>query len=151
MENPELGNQIFLPMYYMVWLTILVFLLSTCVRLKEIYINKAEWAINGEEHRHPPFDKGSTLLKNLQRNLANLFEFPILFYVVCICIYITGNVDDHFVSLAYWFFYVRVLHSVYHICLNQLIVNGGFPVRAVLWLPATAILVYMWVRFISIL
>ena len=51
MENPELGNQIFLPMYYMVWLTILVFLLSTCVRLKEIYINKIEWAIDGEQHR----------------------------------------------------------------------------------------------------
>ena len=84
-------------------------------------------------------------------SFSNLFEFPILFYVVCICIYITGNVDDHFVSLAYWFFYVRVLHSVYHICFNQLIVNGGFPLRALLWLPATAILVYMWIRFISVL
>ena len=68
-------HEIFIPMYYLMWLTIIVFLISTTLRLKEIYLNKFfnQKQINGEEHRHPPFDTGSRLLKNAQRNLANLF------------------------------------------------------------------------------
>ena len=143
-----MNTEIFLPMFYLMLLTVVVFLFSTSIRLKEIYLSKS---VVGEEHRHPPFDQGSRILKNAQRNLANLFEFPILFYAMCICIYITGNVDDYFVTLAYWFFYLRVVHSIYHIFLNQLIVNGGYPVRSFIWIPATATLVWMWVRFISVI
>ena len=141
-------KEIFLPMFYLMLLTVVVFLFSTSIRLKEIYLNKS---VVGEEHRHPLFDQGTRILKNAQRNLANLFEFPILFYAVCICIYVTGNVDDYFVTLAYWFFYLRFVHSIYHIFLNQLIVNGGYPVRSFIWIPATATLVWMWVRFISVI
>jgi hypothetical protein len=141
-----MNTEIFLPMIGMMILSVSVFLFSTSIRLKEIYFNRS---VEGEQHRHPPFDKGSIILRNAQRNLANLFEFPILFYVVCICIYITNNVDAYFVTLAYWFFYLRVIHSVYHVFFNHLIINGGFPLRALIWIPATATMVWMWVRFIS--
>ena len=141
-----MNTEIFLPMFGMMILSVSVFLFSTSIRLKEIYFNRS---VEGEQHRHPPFDKGSIILRNAQRNLANLFEFPILFYVVCICIYITNNVDAYFVTLAYWFFYLRVIHSVYHVFFNHLIIKGGFPLRALIWIPATATMVWMWVRFIS--
>ena len=141
-----MNTEIFLPMFGMMILSVSVFLFSTSIRLKEIYFNRS---VEGEQHRHPPFDKGSIILRNAQRNLVNLFEFPILFYVVCICIYITNNVDANFVTLAYWFFYLRVIHSVYHVFFNHLIINGGFPLRALIWIPATATMVWMWVRFIS--
>ena len=138
-------SEIFVPMYYLMLLTVIVLLLSITVRLKEIYVNKT---VVGEAHRHPPFDEGTRLLKNLQRNLTNLFEFPILFYVVCISIFVAGKVDDYFITLAYWYFYFRVAHSIYHIFFNQLIIKGGFPIRPLLWIPSTAIIVWMWVRFI---
>lgn len=141
-----MNTEIFLPMFGMMILSVSVFLFSTSIRLKEIYVNRS---VEGEQHRHPPFDKGSIILRNAQRNLANLFEFPILFYVVCICIYITNNVDAYFVTLAYWFFYLRLIHSVYHVFFNHLIINGGFPLRALIWIPATATMVWMWVRFIG--
>lgn len=141
-----MNTEIFLPMFGMMILSVSVFLFSTSIRLKEIYVNRS---VEGEQHRHPPFDKGSIILRNAQRNLANLFEFPILFYVVCICIYITNNVDAYFVTLAYWFFYLRVIHSVYHVFFNHLIINGGFPLRALIWIPATATMVWMWIRFIG--
>ena len=142
--NPE----IILPMFYLMLQTVAVLLFLASIRLKEIYFNKS---VAGEENRHPPFDHGSRILKNAQSNLANLFEFPILFYAVCICIYMTGNVDEYFITLAYWFFYLRVIHSIYHIFFNQLIFKGVFPVRSFIWIPATATLVWMWVRFISII
>ena len=143
-----MNTEIILPMYYLMLLTVCVFLFSTSIRLKEILLNKN---VSGEEHRHPPFDQGSRILKNAQRNLTNLFEFPVLFYVVCICIYMTGNVDEYFLTLAYGFFYLRVIHSIYHIFFNQLIVNGSLPIRTFIWVPATATLVWMWVRFIFVL
>ena len=85
-------------MFYLMFQTVAVLLFSISIRLKEIYLNKS---VAGEEHRHPPFDQGSRILKNAQRNLANLFEFPFLFYAVCICIYMTGNVDEYLITLAY--------------------------------------------------
>ena len=143
-----MNTEIILPMYYLMLLTVAVFLFSTSIRLKEIFLNKT---VKGEEHRHPPFEKGSRILRNAQRNLANLFEFPILFYVVCICLYMTDKVDEYFITLAYYFFYLRVIHSIYHIFFNQLIVNDSLPIRTFIWLPATVTLVWMWVRFISVL
>ena len=143
-----MSSEIFLPVFYMVCLTFVVLLLSITLRLKEIYLNGT---VAGEEQRHPPFNEGSTLLKNTQRNLSNLLEFPILFYVVCICIYVVGKVDDNFITLAYWFFYLRVIHSVYHIFFNQLVFKGGFPLRALIWIPAAAVMVWMWLRLISLI
>ena len=142
-----MNSEIILPMFYLMLQTVAVLLFLASIRLKEIYFNKS---VAGEENRHPPFDQGSRILKNAQRNLANLFEFPILFYAVCICIYMTGNVDEYFITLAYWFFYLRVIHSIYHIFFNQLIFDGVFPVRSFICIPATATLVWMWIRFISV-
>ena len=31
---------------------------------------------------------------------------------------------------------------------NQLIINEGFPLRSLLWIPSTATMFWMWVRFI---
>ena len=65
--------------------------------------------------------------------------------------FITNKVDDYFITLAYWFFYLRLIHSIYHIFFNNLIIKGGYPVRSFIWVPATAIVVWMWIRFITIL
>ena len=138
-------SEIFVTMYYLMLLTVIVLLLSITVRLKEIYVNKT---VVGEVHRHPPLMKKRCYLKTCKGNLTNLFEFPILFYVVCISVFVAGKVDDYFITLAYWYFYFRVAHSIYHIFFNQLIIKGGFPIRSLLWIPSTAIIVWMWVRFI---
>lgn len=61
-------TEIFLPMFYILLLTLAVFLLSTSIKLKEIYINNETTSVTGEEHRQPPFDQGSVTLKNVQRN-----------------------------------------------------------------------------------
>ena len=60
-----MNTGIILPMFYLMLLTAGVFLFSTSIRLKEIFLNKT---VPGEEHRHPPFDQGSIILKNSQRN-----------------------------------------------------------------------------------
>ena len=102
--------------FYLVLLTTVVFLFATSLRLKEIYLDKVlnKEGVDGEEFRHPPFETGSITLKNTQRNLSNLLEFPILFYVICIYWIKTKNYYTKFISMpgsaiiaaigAFWFF-----------------------------------------------
>ena len=143
-----MNTEIFLPIFYMLCLTTAVFLFSTLIRIKEIYLNDSKNAVSGSEHKHPPFQQGSDILKNSQRNLANLFEFPIFFYIACIIIVITDKVDEDFITLAYWFFYLRLIHSIYHIFLNQLIFKIGFPLRSLIWAPSTIVILLMWIKLI---
>jgi len=51
-------------------------------------------------------------------NLKNLFELPILFYGLCLFLYVSGSVDTTYVIAAWLFFSFRVLHSIVHCTSN---------------------------------
>jgi len=139
--------EIFSSVYNMFCLTTAVFLLVTLLRLKSIYIDKVS---PGEDYRHPTFPQGNIILLNAQRNLINLFEFPIFFYATIVIIIATNNIDQTFVDLACYFFYFRLAHSIYHIFGNH-IIFGGFPLRAPLFLGAFLINAYMIIRLCGML
>ena len=142
-----MNAEIFIPMYYMVLLTASVFLLSTLIRFKNVLVDKSH---NGSELMIIPLPASAAqITKQADRNLINLFEFPILFYAICVVLYVTGKVDAYFVLLAYWFVGLRVAHSLYHIFINGFI--GDMPLRALLWLPSWLIVIWMWVRFASLI
>jgi len=139
--------EIFSPVFNMFCLTTAVFLLVTLLRLKSIYIDKVS---PGEDYRHQTFPQGNRILLNAQRNLINLFEFPIFFYATIAIIIATNNIDQTFVDLACYFFYFRLAHSIYHIFGNHIIL-GGFPLRAPLFLGAFLINAYMIIRLCGML
>ena len=104
-----MNAEIFIPMYYMVLLTASVFLLSTLIRFKNVLVDKSH---TGSELMKIPLPASAAqITKQADRNLINLFEFPILFYAICVVLYVTGKVDAYFVLLAYWFVGLRVAHS----------------------------------------
>ena len=142
-----MNAEIFIPMYYMVLLTASVFLLSTLIRFKNVLVDKSH---TGSELMKIPLPASAAqITKQADRNLINLFEFPILFYAICVVLYVTGKVDAYFVVLAYWFVGLRVAHSLYHIFITGFI--GDMPLRALLWLPSWLIVIWMWVRFASLI
>ena len=142
-----MNAEIFIPMYYMVLLTASVFLLSTLIRFKNVLIDKSH---TGSELMKIPLPASAAqITKQADRNLINLFEFPILFYAICVVLYVSGKVDAFFILLAYWFVGLRVVHSLYHIFINGFI--GDMPIRALLWLPSWLIVIWMWVRFASLI
>ena len=143
--SPEL---IFEPVINMLWLSLAVFAFGTTLRLKSIIIDKKS---KEDDFKIPTFDNGGETIQNSQRNLTNLFEFPIFFYAVCIMIYVTGNVDGYFVLLATWFFWLRVAHTVTHIFYNKVIPGIAIPVRTLFWLPSTIILGWMAYRACSMM
>ena len=142
-----MNTEIFIPMFYLVLLTFTVSLIGTIVRFKNVLIDKDH---SGSEMMKFSLPSSATeITKQADRNLTNLFEFPILFYAISIVLYVTGKVDSYFVLLAYWFVGLRVAHSVYHIFINGFI--GDTPLRALFWLPSLLILIWMWVRFILLI
>jgi len=55
---------------------------------------------------------------NPSDNFKNLFEVPVLFYALCLYLFVTSQVDATFVVAAWIFFAFRVLHSAVHCTVN---------------------------------
>ena len=56
-------------------------------------------------------------------NFKNLFELPILFYALCLYVFVSGNSDVIYVVAAWSFFALRTMHSVVHCTKNIVIVR----------------------------
>ena len=52
-------------------------------------------------------------------NFKNLFEAPVLFYVVCLCAAMLNSVDAMMLNCAWGFVLLRVIHSVIHCTYNR--------------------------------
>ena len=51
----------------------------------------------------------------------NLLELPILFYVVCLLLYITDGTSRMTVSTAWIYVGLRVVHSIIHLSYNRVV------------------------------
>ena len=82
-------------------------------------------------------------LKNVSAadNFSNLLEIPVLFYVLCILIFVTSQISIFFLSAAWAFVALRVLHSIVHITYNRV------THRWVLYMLSTILLFAMWAVF----
>ena len=45
-------------------------------------------------------------------NFKNLFELPVLFYVICLYLYVTGSADTAYLLAAWAFVALRAVHSL---------------------------------------
>jgi hypothetical protein len=73
------------------------------------------------------------------RNFMNLLEAPVLFYVLCLCLYVTGHVTTVTLSLAWAYVGLRCVHSAIHLAYNRILYRFGAyaascVVLAVMWL-----------------
>jgi len=74
-------------------------------------------------------------------NFANLFELPLLFYVLCLALYVTGNVTMPQLVLAWIFVGLRIAHSTIHCTYNRVMHRFQVFVLGMLCLLA------MWLLF----
>ena len=79
------------------------------------------------------------------RNFMNLLELPVLFYVACLTLYVTGKVEAWGVALAWAFVALRVAHSLVHLTYNNVIH------RMRIFALGVAALIALWVRIVFLL
>lgn len=77
----------------------------------------------------------------------NLFEMPVVFVVACIMIYVTGVTDMFYLSAAWLYVILRLLHSVIHVTYNR--VYHRFLAFVASFIPLAAIVLRLaWQLFI---
>ncbi|MEX0619670.1 MAG: MAPEG family protein [Pseudohongiellaceae bacterium] len=87
----------------------------------------------GESHRVPYH------VSLANRNFMNLLEVPVLFYVVCIILYVSQGVTSLLFVLAWAYVACRVFHSLVHLTYNRVIHRLG------LFAASNLVLLALWV------
>lgn len=131
-------HDILLPCAAMVALTGLVW-------LRAVYERVAESRARGIAPQSLASSRDTArLLKNTQAldNFTNLFEFPVLFYVLCLALAVTGMGTADFVAAAWGFVALRVVHSLIHLTYNRVLH------RFAAWMLGAAWLFAMWGAFV---
>lgn len=128
------------PSFTLFILTVLVLLKSFWVRTRALQ-NKE---IKMSYFRHFLGDAPEKVQVH-SRNFINLFELPVLFYVITLYIYQMGKVDPLFVNLGWAFVISRYLHSFFHLFYN----NVNFRLAA--YTVGVVTLSWMWIRFFILL
>ena len=105
------------PMVAMMLLTALVWIVLFAKRIPAMQ----EVALPAQTYTTP--DKTIDLLPEAvsypANNLKNLFELPVIFYGLCLVLFVTGRVDGLYVALAWGFVGFRALHSLIHCTVNR--------------------------------
>ena len=127
--------QILYPMAALATLTLLVTLLVGVTRFRAggrrlITVDDLKF---GESARVP----GHVSIPN--RNLMNLLELPVLFYVACLTLYVTKTADQAALWIAWSYVALRLIHSAIHLTYNN--VYHRLSVYAL----SNAVLVTLWV------
>jgi len=75
------------------------------------------------------------------RNLMNLLEMPVLFYVAALSLFVTHHVNANIVNLCWAFVALRIVHSVIHVTYNNVFH------RFVMFLSSNIVLLVLWITF----
>ena len=127
---------IFSPVIALVVLTFLILLLIPYQRFKagrEGRVTADDFKF-GESAKVPP----NVALPN--RNLMNLLEMPLLFYLACVTLYVTQHVTSALVLLAWIYVALRTGHSLVHVTYNKVMHRLTF------YAASNVVLALIWIR-----
>jgi len=130
--------QILMPAIALVAVTFVVWLGMYFTRLRHMRINRID--PNELTNR----DRAAKLLEPVSGpsdNLRNLFELPVLFYLLIVLLLDTGHASSGFVSAAWAFVALRTLHSAIHCTYNDVMH------RFTVYVMSSLVLWGMWIVF----
>lgn len=135
-------NWILYPVVGMAFLTLYVGVRMLVLRVRAVRkdgLNPAYFLLN--RGGKPP-----EYLTRVTQHYDNLFELPVLFYVVVAFIFVMDKTDHVYIVLAWLYFMTRILHAMIHTTYNNL------SHRRNAFLASTLVLYAIWGRlFIQLL
>ena len=81
-------------------------------------------------------------LRVVTRHFINLFEMPMLFYVVLLMIYVTHQTTTWLVACAWLYVVLRYVHSYVHLTKNDVMT------RVIVYFSSGLVLFVMWVTLL---
>ena len=131
-------DPIWLPCAAMVGLTAIVWVKLYADRLGEMRTKR----IDPQELASARAAAGRLEHAQAADNFRNLFEVPVLFYVLCIAIVQNGGSTPGLVAAAWAYVALRALHSVIHVTYNRV------THRFLAYAASTLLLFGMWIAFL---
>jgi hypothetical protein len=131
---------ILFPMVALVALTFAVLLLIPVRRFRaglagEVVYDDFKY---GESARVPP----EVGIPN--RNMMNLLELPLLFYVACLTYFVTGRVNGTALALAWAYVGLRIAHSAIHLSYNRV------RHRLIVFAASNVALIMLWTNLLRV-
>ena len=137
--NPIRAEAIFRPVCFLALWTLSVLLLTGVRRIRAVRAGRVKrGAFRMGESADVPED-----VAIVNRNLMNLLEVPLLFYVVCLCLYVTHQVRPGLLMLAWVYAALRVLHTLIHVTTNNIMH------RLLVFGISNFVLATIWIRFLA--
>lgn len=132
-----MNNAIYLPMLGMVTLTFVVWGMAVYRRVREIRMRRIPLQSLAQARQV------AVAFEDVQAmdNFNNLLQVPTLFYVLCLAMAQRGGGGELFLTGAWAYVLLRVLHSAIQITHNRV------PHRFYAWLASNLILIALWVGF----
>jgi len=113
MRNPA----ILYPMFALAAWTLVVLLLIPIARVRSA--RRREIVVDDFKYGESPAVPPAVSIPN--RNYMNLLELPMLFYVVCVVLYVSAGASTTTIALAWAFVGLRIVHSLIHLSYNQVV------------------------------
>lgn len=110
-------SPIFLPMTVLAVWTMLVLLLVPIARFRA----GGKGQVNFDDFRYGESSRVPDSVRLPNRNFMNLLEVPVLFYVTGFMAFLTGQVDELVMGLAWTYVALRLGHSVVHLSYNNVL------------------------------
>ena len=134
-----MSDPIWLPCAAMVGLTAIVWVKLYADRLSEMRAKR----INPQA-----FASVHAVAAQLERttaadNFRNLFEVPVLFYLLCGALVLNGGSTPGFVTAAWAYVALRVVHSLIHVTYNRV------THRFLVYVASTLLLFGTWAAFVT--
>lgn len=109
-------NLMYFPCLAMLLLTFIVLLRMFVLRMRAVKNKDIEMKYFKTYNTETP----PTLMLQADRHFINLFEVPVLFYMVCIFTVITFHVDSKMLWAAWIYVFFRMIHAFIHLTSNKM-------------------------------
>ena len=129
------------PMFAMVCLTVVVLVALFRSRTRAV----AEGQVSAEYFKTYQGSVEPESSLQLSRHFVNLFETPLLFYVVCLATMVVGQVDLLLLILAWLYVVLRIVHAYIHTGSNRL------QPRIAAYFSSIVVLLSMWSYLVVVL
>ena len=131
------------PAFAMFVLTAAVFVRMAQVRFRAV----GRGEMQAEFYRTYQAGAEPDYMRVVTRNFVNLFEVPVLFYVVVVLIYVTRQTSPWFLGCAWTYVALRYVHTYVHLGRNDVLLR--FRIYLASWIVLTVTWVSLFVRLAS--
>ena len=132
------NSSVLLPVLIQLSLTLLMFLMLGVRKTRAIKAGNVDRTKTALDNKAWPED-----VVKVSNNIANQFQTPVLFYILCILFYVTNTVSTLVIVLSWIYVISRLIHAYVHVTSNYVPARFKIFIVSVLTLIVMTIVAFL--------